>query len=319
MRFLFFCCSIFLTASLGFAAADLQVIETVSPYKGSRLFIPNDNKTHPGIFLLHGSGGGSERRYDTVAQELAFYGFSVFLYCYNDCGRTVDEPRVPLDRIEVSAIYDAYVWFKESNYNKNSKTAIYGFSRGAELALVLTAQMAILNLQQPDVVVAHSPADTYLDGWNWSWGDVRCWICKPGADDKGCTKTSVIAWVEKIIAFATVDDIAKTESPIFKWNPFCGPAPQDMSVESNWLWRGKAFPLGTKIPLEKTKGPFFISVGLEDQAWSPDQTRRIEKDLNAFSIPHEVHYFEHEGHSFSIESEKQRKTMVLEFLKKNLK
>lgn len=82
-----------------------------------------------------------------------------------------------------------------------------------------------------------------------------------------------------------------------------------------WLWKGSSEDLlpTTPIEVEYYKGPLFLSVGLKDQVWSSDMTRRLEARRSNLNLPVEAHYFENEGHLPGSEAENQLHSRLISF------
>jgi dienelactone hydrolase len=267
-----------------------------TPFSGSRFYVPSGGAKHSSIVMLHGSEGGSEPFVDLEAGILATQGYAVLVLCYFDCNRDLSGPKQSLANVETNLVLNAVAWMRVQPLS-NAKVAVYGFSRGAELAMI-TGGLAMTAANRPDAIIAHSPSDVFNGEWNWSWQDPACWLCTAGIGH--CTQTS--------------PDSAYT------WNPGCGggdPNQIDLS-QSAWLVSGTKIPAGRRIEIEKYDGPILITVGLADEVWPVDQTRRLEATLKAAGKTPEVHYFPNEGHVFKGPNQAIRRQMVLDFLKSKL-
>ncbi|MSV28215.1 MAG: hypothetical protein EXQ52_05655 [Bryobacterales bacterium] len=273
--------------------ADYPVLRTLHPFPGSRFFLPNDQDQHTSVVMLHGSEGGSVPYIESEATILASQGFAVLTLCYFDCNRGLVGPRKTLRDVEATLVLRAASWLRGQPHS-NGKVAVYGFSRGAELALIvgsLTATAA----ERPTALIAHSPSDIYNSFYNWSWQEPSCWVCRNGL---GRCPTN-----------APRSELA--------WNPACGPDDEtrmDFS-QSAWLIHGANVPRGVRIRIEDFDGPILITVGERDTVWSPDQTRRIEATLRDWGRNPEVHYFPEGGHVFGGDDENRRRAHVLRFLR----
>lgn len=284
------------------AFAKLQVLQKDTPYESSYIFLPNDNKPHPGIVLFHGSEGGSQRNMWVHALLLAQSGFSVMTFCWWDCGRdTRSEPvQTLMSDIEIENSVKAIDWFRKSQHVQRQKgVGLYGISKGAELALVI----ASLSDQLPfkvGAVVAHSPTDIIEKGSNINWLDSRCWVCNEGVSE--------CAFDQEF------------------WNRACGKidgdfAPKDRDSLPMWRWKGVRLAINSRIEFEKFAGPMLITAGEEDTVWLSDKNRvkRIESALRRAGRKPKVYMFPGEGHSFSIEAEQKRKALVDQFFIDSLK
>jgi dienelactone hydrolase len=287
IRQLLFCITV--CFSLATLATPYPIVFDTPPFSGSLVFRPNDSRAHISIVMLHGSEGGSARSTNAEASLLAAQGFVVLSLCYFDCGRGLTGPRATLKNMEATIVLDAVKWLREQPQS-NSKVVVYGLSRGAELAMVTGSLDA--GKRMPDALIAHSPSDTFNGPINWDWYEPACWICKTAT----CNATS--------------------PDSDYRWNPSCGPDDPttiDRS-KSAWLVNGASVSSGTRIAIEKFKGPILITVGEKDEIWPVDQTRRIEATLKTVGRPAEVYYFPGAGHKFNGADEIRRRELVLDFL-----
>ncbi len=270
-------------------------VQRETPFKNSYIFAPKDGKIRAGVFMLHGSAGGSVVNMWVQAMYLVSHGYSVMTYCWFDCRRDLlFEPAEPQIEIELKNTVQALAWFREYDLLRGKKVAVFGISRGAEQALILGSLEDRLGVKI-DAIAVHAPSDVVVAGFNNNWKDKRCWICQGG---KACEE--------------------KPEN----WNPSCGDinaGHEDPFKIPAWLWEGKPLETGNRIEIEKFSGPIFITAGEDDSVWESDRTRRIEKTLRDAGKSPEVHIFPNEGHAFSNGSEQRRKEMVAAFLKRVLR
>jgi dienelactone hydrolase len=151
------------------------------------LFVPEGSGPHPGVLLLHGSGGRPLRG---VASLLASHGFAAFAVQYFG-----DPDPLPdaLSEVPVEYVDDAAAWLREREDVTDGAVGVYGQSKGAEAALVTAARF-----DWPGAVVAVAPtvyrwqaldrsADTETGSWTAD-GDVLPFVpfrAPPGADQAG--------------------------------------------------------------------------------------------------------------------------------------
>lgn len=150
------------------------------------LFLPGEAGPHPGVLVLHGSGGQPSRG---VASLLASRGYAAFALQYFG-----DPDPLPDGLAEVPLEYfgDAAAWLRERDAVADS-LGLYGTSKGAEAALLVAARSA-----WPDAVVAVAPAahrwqatDQSIDRETGSWtadGEVLPYVpfrAAPGTDEAG--------------------------------------------------------------------------------------------------------------------------------------
>lgn len=273
-------------------AGSYPVTVAPTPFYGSRLYLPNDGTKHPAVIMLHGSEGGSEHFLDSEATILATQGYAVLMYCYFDCNRSPIAPRKTLKNVEATGILDAVAWLRSQPKN-NGKVVVYGFSRGAEFAMI-TGSLRTSDSNKPDALIAHSPSDVFNGPFNWSWREPACWLCKAGQGK--CNESS-----------PQID---------FSWNPSCGPDDPTRMDFSRSAWKifGATVLQGERIEIEKFGRPILITVGEKDEVWPVDQTHRIEATLKAAGQSPEIHYFPNQGHVFRGVDEQSRREIVLTFL-----
>jgi dienelactone hydrolase len=275
-------------------AESYPVITQKNPF-ASPFYVPNDSNQHPSVIMLHGSEGGSEPFIDAEANILATQGYSVMTYCYFDCGRGLTGPRQTLKDVEATRVLDVVSWLR-SRPQSNGWVAVYGFSRGAELTMIV-GSLGNTKANKPNVLVAHSPSDVFNGPWNWSWREPSCWLCRNGIGQ--CPEGSPYT--------------------DYQWNPSCGPDnPSSMDLsKSAWKVGGTEVPAHKRIEVEKFDNPILITVGEKDEVWPVDQTRRIEAILKAAKRNPEVHYFPDQGHIFWGSAEVSRREAVVNFFKAN--
>lgn len=266
-----------------------------TPFVGSGLVSPNDTNKHTMILMLHGSEGGSRRSLSGEANLLATMGYGVMTYCYFDCNRGLTGPRQTLQNIELTRVQAAIRWLRK-NPAGNGKVVVYGFSRGAELTMIL-GSLTSTPETHPSALIAHSPSDVYNGAYNWDWSEPACWICKLGEGQ--CTE--------------------KSKETDYRWNPSCNPENDFNKIDftkSAWLFNGVPISTGMPIAIEKYDGPIMITVGAKDTVWPFEQTQRLEEKLKKFGRSPEVTYFPDADHGFYGTDELKRRDLVLDFLKR---
>lgn len=268
--------------------------------RNALLTIPNDGKAHPGVILLHGSEGGSARSLVFMATQLAYEGYAVMSYCYFNCWKKPGEPSDTLGSIELKDIHRDIATFKKSKY-VSKRFAIYGHSRGAELALILASTLDPNHA--PDALIAHAPSDVYVGIYNSDWKNQKCWVPKNLRTDR--------------------ESIQKKN---LRWNPRCGgKSPNqvynspDWRKKSAWNLNGKNIAQNKRIEIEKYKNPLMITHGTKDRIWAVERTQRIEATLKAAGLNPEIHYFKDAPHSFTGHDEMKRTALLFDFLRRHLK
>jgi len=151
------------------------------------LFLPGEAGPHPGVLVLHGSGGQPSRG---IAALLASRGFAAFAVQYfGDPDPLTDGlAEVPLEYFD-----DAAGWLRERDAVADGPLGLYGTSKGAEAALLVATRAT-----WPGAVVAVAPAahhwqatDQSIDRETGSWtadGEVLPYLpfrAPPGTDEEG--------------------------------------------------------------------------------------------------------------------------------------
>jgi len=116
----------------------------------------------PGLIVLHGSEGAFSGWSDVVAVEFAYRGFVTYAHPYSRGGnvwQAGDIIEYPLEET-----VQAMRWLR-AHPATNGKLGLWGGSRGAEHALLLTSLLARDQPDDlPDAVIAQSPSDTIVGG-----------------------------------------------------------------------------------------------------------------------------------------------------------
>lgn len=265
------------------ARYSMRFVIAKNPFRGSRFFVPNDSLSHPGILILHGSEGGSQRFMWKDAEYFAARGYAVLAFCYFD---------KTLALRELEKTFEALAWLKNSPFVNGRKIAVYGFSRGAEQSLLIGELSATPGITVPDAILAHAPSDVVNHAWNWDWQDPKYWLNKSArfVGSQACGA-----------------------------DPRNGPEGKPMwKVQSAWTWKGVPLPVGERIKVENYRGPVFLSVGTADKMWPYQKTQRLEVTLHKAGRNPDVHYFAGEGHVFGVEATQARNQLMLNFLGRTL-
>lgn len=256
---------------------DVSTITESTPFAGSKLFRPDDGRRHLSLILLHGSEGGSDPEFAWYARLWSKLGYAVLAYCYFDCDRKPDALPASLKNVETSKVLDAVGWLRRQPFN-DGKVAVFGFSMGAEMALIVGSLES--SQHAPDALIAHSPGQFFDPPFNPNWVKPSCWTCI------GHCKTKA----------------PRAPDPNFRWHPYCGADTPDTldDAKSGWLTYGKSVPSGTRIPIENFGGPILLIQGENDTAWhGRGQTHDIEQSLEKSGKSPTTYYFPGAGHDFA--------------------
>lgn len=150
---------------------SLAVIRRLIPEWGACYGPPGDGP-FPAVLVLHGSEGGWSGWSHRNAVPLAAQGFLAFPFAYSRGGNAWNAGEIREVPLERSAeALQALRRFAATGSGAGPKVGLYGISRGAEQALLLTALMAGEGMAGlPDAVAAFSPSDVIAGAF-----DARRW------------------------------------------------------------------------------------------------------------------------------------------------
>jgi dipeptidyl aminopeptidase/acylaminoacyl peptidase len=156
------------------------------------LRIPRSPAPRPGLILLHGSEGAFAGWTDVIATELAYRGFVTYPHPYSQGGNVWQAGSIIDYPLEETV--KAMRWLRK-HPSTNGRLGLWGGSRGAEHALLLTGLLARDQPDDlPDAVIAQSAPDTVVAGAiganfraryrEASWDpSVRAWSWRGSSDD----------------------------------------------------------------------------------------------------------------------------------------
>lgn len=172
---------------------ELRIVRRRIPEWGTS-YGPPGAGPFPAIMLLHGSEGAWSGWSHRNAMLLAAHGFLAFPFPYSQGGNAWNAGSIidtPLDRG-----VDALAALRGFPASAGGPVGLYGVSRGAEYALLMTSLMAREGLPgQPEAVAVHSPPDVICGGFDarhfrdsgdpgWrAWdGAMRAWTWRGRSD-----------------------------------------------------------------------------------------------------------------------------------------
>jgi dienelactone hydrolase len=237
---------------------ELRIVESDAQGLG-HLYAPAGDGPFPAILLLHGSEGAQGWVGHRDAAILAAHGFLALPLAYSVGGNpwvAGDIWNVALD--ETERVLGAL----REHRSCNGKVGVYGWSRGAEHALLAAAMMARAGSSVlPAAVAAHAPPDRVMGAWRNLFYRHR---------DAGDPIQPPPVW-----GFRT-----------------------DRLVEGAcaWTWRGEPIADAAAIPIEAYAGPIFISVGERDEIWPAEMAPRLIERLRAAGRKPEFHTYKGQLH-----------------------
>ena len=225
------------------------------------LYLPPGAGPHPGVIVLGGSSGGAR---EPLAALLASHGFAALALTY--FGVEGLPPRlasIPLEYFET-----ALNWMAARDEVAGERCALIGFSRGAELALLLGATFA-----RVAAVVAYAPSSVLwgavgVSGPAWTYHGEPL----PVAPDRVPPELDAEISAREPLAVA----------PWYRYN-----LEDEAALEP------------AVIPVERIAGPVLLISGVDDQMWPASlMSERIMRRLaaHAFQWPHRHLRYPDAGH-----------------------
>ncbi|MEI7732111.1 MAG: acyl-CoA thioester hydrolase/BAAT C-terminal domain-containing protein [Verrucomicrobiota bacterium] len=253
-------CSLIIAALLGGSAlsGDAQVVRTDLKGEGfvADFYCKAGPVTKPGLLFLGGSEGGRPDLH--LPQFLAEHGYPVLAVAYfKEQGLPETLQLVPLEYFD-----KALAWMAGSDRIPHDGIAVFGCSKGAELALLLASR-------KPEIkgVIALAPSSVVWDGMPKQW-----WPPDPKSSWSSGGKPLPIVPYDYRAGFAAGDPRA-----IYKF--YAQSLKQTDAV-------GKA-----AILVEKINGPILLASGHDDLLWpSEEMSDVICARLKAKTF---THHYEH--------------------------
>lgn len=224
------------------------------------LFYPKGKESYPVVICLSGSGGGYD---ETRASLLASHGFAAFAVAYFGAGSLPHE----LSEIPVEFFERALSWLKKHDEVDCGKTAVYGYSKGGELALLLGSLY-------PDI-----KAVAAFSGSSFVWQGLS--FGRPASSWTQGVKP--LRYLPMKVPLLTILKLLLGKKVAFRESYERG-----MQVSNK---RDTAV-----IRVEKINGPLFLVAGTEDQVWPATEfADMILSRLKHTEYPYSYTYIKEEG------------------------
>jgi len=237
------------------------------------LFLPPSEGPVPAILVLGGSEGGLDER---IAALLSRQGFATLALAYFGCAQLPDElASVPLEYIE-----EALNWLSSQEEVDSERIAVWGGSKGAELALVMASRD-----QRIRAAVAYTPSSVVWQGISRKPGSARTprasW--SNGGEDLPFVKTVVTPWM--IVRFI----LGSFGVPLSLLPLYAKGLENEDAVRT------------ASIPVERINGPVHLVSGTADRLWpSSAMAQAIEARLAEHGSAHECIRLSYEGAGHAI-------------------
>lgn len=225
------------------------------------LFLPPGEGPHPGVIVLGGSSGGAR---EPLAALLAARGYAALALAY--FGAEGLPPK--LASISLEYFETALDWMATQDAVQGEQCALIGFSRGAELALLLGATFA-----RVAAVVAYAPSSVL-------WGAVG---------------ESSPAWTYRGEPLPVAPDRVPPELDA----EISAREPLSVAPWYRYNLEDESALIPAVIPVERIGGPVLLISGEDDQMWPATlMAERIMRRLAAhdFQWPHRQFSYPDAGH-----------------------
>src|SRR5262245_38713972 len=230
------------------------------------LFLPPGDGPHPAVIVLNGGDGGIDEVRGAI---LASHGYAALNLGYF---RMEGLPRglvnIPLEYFE-----NAIRWMRAQPWLRDHFLAVWGESRGGELALLLGSTFAEIN-----AVIAWVPSGVMF----WALGLAEPGDTRPRA-----------AWTfrGKPLPFLQENNSSMEPPPVAEAGGPVAFAPYYL----NQLRDTRAVERAT-IPVEKTRGPILLVSGTDDQMWPSSALADIAmRRLETHRHPYPFRHLKYEG------------------------
>jgi dienelactone hydrolase len=245
-----------------FSPQETEVIRETVNQDGltGTLFYPASKGPHPAIICLSGSGGGFN---EPRASLLAAHGYAAFALAYFSAGSLPKE----LHEIPVEFFERGLSWLREHHSVDCDSIAVYGYSKGGELALLLGSLYS-----QIKAVAAFS-------GSSFVWQGLR--FGRPGSSWTQGGKT--LSYLPMKVPLYTIFRLFLGKTVAFRGSYERG-LRASKSVDA------------AAIRVEQINGPVFLVAGTDDQVWpAADFADTITERLKQHEHRYPCKYLRQEG------------------------
>jgi dienelactone hydrolase len=230
------------------------------------LFLPPGDGPHPAVIVLNGGGGGIDEYRGAILASHGYAALNLGYFAMEGLPRGL--VNIPLEYFE-TAIH----WMRAQPWLRDHFLAVWGESRGGELALLLGATFPEIN-----AVVAWVPSGVVF----WALGLAEPGDTRPRA-----------AWTfrGKPLPYLQQNNASMEPSPVVEPERPVAFAPFYLSH----LRDARAVERAT-IPVEKTRGPILLVSGSDDQMWPSSALADIAmRRLEMHHHPYPFRHLKYEG------------------------
>ena len=230
------------------------------------LFLPPGDGPHPAVIVLTGGGGGIDEYRGAILASHGYAALNLGYFAMDGLPRGL--VNIPLEYFE-----NAIRWLRAQPWLRDHFLAVWGESRGGELALLLGATFAEIN-----AVIAWVPSGVVF----WALGLAEPGDTRPRA-----------AWTfrGKPLPYLQENNASMVPSPVVEPGRPVAFAPFYLTH----LRDARAVERAT-IPVEKTRGPILLVSGTDDQMWPSSALADIAmRRLETHQHPYPYRHLKYEG------------------------
>jgi dienelactone hydrolase len=230
------------------------------------LFLPPGDGPHPAVIVVTGGGGGIDEYRGAILASHGYAALNLGYFAMEGLPRGL--VNIPLEYFE-----NAIRWMRAQPWLRDHFLAVWGESRGGELALLLGATFTEIN-----AVIAWVPSGVVF----WALGLAEPGDTRPRA-----------AWTFRgqPLPYLQEDNASMDPSPIVEAGRPVAFAP----VYLSHLRDARAVERAT-IPVEKTRGPILLVSGADDQMWPSSALADIAmRRLETHHHPYPFRHLKYEG------------------------
>ncbi|MED0988349.1 acyl-CoA thioester hydrolase/BAAT C-terminal domain-containing protein [Bacillus nitratireducens] len=248
--------------------AEVTQIEIQENFSG-KFFLPKKLKGPlPAVLVLGGSLGGFNWS-EQVANYLASHGYAALAVAYFDWNGAHLLPN-QLANVPLEPCLDAMKWLASHSTVDSNKLAIIGYSKGAELALLLASKLEKNDFQ---ALVTLSPSSHIFAGFSM----------------EEALNTSSWSYQGAPVPYLPYP---KTNHPLYETNLYDLHS-EAIKQSSKEIWEQ------ARISVEKIESPMLIVTGVQDSTWpSVEMVDTIEVQTSSKLIKKVI--LEEAGHDFTL-------------------
>lgn len=245
-----------------FVSRDVSILKVRENGLVGQFFYKAQSQPRPAILVLGGSEGGIGSC-SQFAALFASHGYPAFALAYFQCDDLPDDIRqIPLEYVQ-----EAVQWLKQQPTVDSDNIAVFGRSKGAELALVLGSIDPRIK-----AVIASSPSSTVCIGSDREFADSETFSPQSSWSFRG-EPLPFVSWTE---------EQAKESQALLD-------AGKRIDHIHAAAWRACEWVEDAAIPVEKINGPILLLSSDDDHWWpASEHSEQMVARLKKKNFPHPV-------------------------------